>query len=141
LDEGAAHGTRSRRRETTRSGDVRYLLMIYMNPTVFESLSEEEQAAVMDAHDEFQKAIRESGEMVGFAALADPSNSKTVRVRDDVPAVTDGPYVEVKEFLAGVYVVDCETVERANELAAMIPDARLTAVEVRPVMNEAGMEM
>jgi hypothetical protein len=120
---------------------VRYLLMIYMNPTVFETLSEEEQTAVMGAHDEFQKPIRESGEMVGFAALADPSNSTTVRVRDDVPAVTDGPYVEAKEFLAGFYVVDCETVERANELAAMIPDARYTAVEVRPVMNEAGMEM
>jgi hypothetical protein len=125
----------------TRSGDVRYLLVIYMNPTVFESLSEEEQAAVMDAHDEFQKSIRESGEMVGFAALADPANSKTVRVRDDVPAATDGPYLEAKEFLAGFYVVDCETVERADELAAMIPDARLTAVEVRPVMDEAGMEM
>jgi hypothetical protein len=133
-----ARGTGSR---ATRSDDVRYLLMIYMNPTVFETLSEEEKAAVMDAHDEFQKPIRESGELVGFAALADPSNSKTVRVRDDVPAVTDGPYVEAKEFLAGFYVVDCETVERANELAAMIPDARYTAVEVRPVMNEAGMEM
>jgi hypothetical protein len=131
-------GTGSR---ATRNDDVRYLLMIYMNPTVFETLSEEEQTAVMEAHDEFQKPIRESGEMVGFAALADPSNSTTVRVRDDVPAVTDGPYVEAKEFLAGFYVVDCETVERANELAAMIPDARYTAVEVRPVMNEAGMEM
>ena len=120
---------------------MRYLLMIYMNPTVFETLSEEEQAAVMDAHDGFQKAIRESGELVGFAALADPSNSKTVRVRDDVAAVTDGPYVEAKEFLAGFYVVDCETGERPNELAAMIPDARFTAVEVRPVMDEAGLEM
>ncbi len=120
---------------------MRYLLMIYMNPTVFETLSEDEKTAVMDVHDEFHKPIRESGELVGFAALADPSNSKTVRVRDDVPAVTDGPYAEVKEFLAGFYVVDCETVERANELAAMIPDARYTAVEVRPVMDEAGMEM
>jgi len=131
-------GTGSR---ATRNDDVRYLLMIYMNPTVFETLSEEEQTAVMNAHDEFQKPIRESGEMVGFAALADPSNTMTVRVRDDVPAVTDGPYVEAKEFLAGFYVVDCETVERATELAAMIPDARYTAVEVRPVMDEAGMEM
>jgi hypothetical protein len=135
---GAHSGTGSR---ATRSDDVRYLLMIHMNPTVFETLSEEEQTAVMDAHDEFQKPIRESGELVAFAALADPSNSKTVRVRDDIPAVTDGPYVEAKEFLAGFYVVDCETVERANELAAMIPDARYTAVEVRPVMAEAGMEM
>jgi hypothetical protein len=135
-------GARTRHRiRATRSNDVRYLLMIYMNPTVFETLSEEEQAAVMDAHDEFQKPIRESGELVGFAALADPSNTKTVRVRDDVAAVTDGPYVEAKEFLAGFYVVDCETVERANELAAMLPDARFTAVEVRPVMDEAGLEM
>jgi hypothetical protein len=135
-------GARTRHRiRATRSNDVRYLLMIYMNPTVFETLSEEEQAAVMDAHDEFQKPIRESGELVGFAALADPSNTKTVRVRDDVAAVTDGPYVEAKEFLAGFYVVDCETVERANELAAMLPDARFTAVEVRPVMDESGLEM
>jgi hypothetical protein len=120
---------------------VKYLLMIYMNPNVFETLSEEEQNAVVNAHGEFQKPIRESGELVGFAALADPSNSTTVRVRDDVPAVTDGPYLEAKEHLAGFYVVDCETVERANELAAMIPDARYTAIEVRPVMEESGLEM
>ena len=120
---------------------MKYLLMIYMNPTVFETLSEEEQNAVVNAHGEFQKPIRESGELVGFAALADPSNSTTVRVRDDVPAVTDGPYLEAKEHLAGFYVVDCETVERANELAAMIPDARYTAIEVRPVMEESGLEM
>ena len=120
---------------------MKYLLMIYMNPNVFETLSEEEQNAVVNAHGEFQKPIRESGELVGFAALADPSNSTTVRVRDDVPAVTDGPYLEAKEHLAGFYVVDCETVERANELAAMIPDARYTAIEVRPVMEESGLEM
>jgi hypothetical protein len=70
---GAHSGTGSR---ATRSDDVRYLLMIYMNPSVFETLSEEEQTAVMDAHDEFQKPIRESGELVAFAALADPSNKQ-----------------------------------------------------------------
>jgi hypothetical protein len=64
-----------------------------------------------------------------------------VRVRDGATHVTDGPFVEAKEFLAGYYIVDCETVERANELAARIPDARFTAVEVRPVMESSGMEM
>ncbi|HZA79502.1 MAG TPA: YciI family protein [Acidimicrobiales bacterium] len=120
---------------------MKYLLMIHMNPAVFETLSEAERTAVVDAHDEFQKRTRESGELVGFAALADPSNTTTVRVRGDVPAVTDGPYLEVKEHLAGFYVVDCETVERVNELAAMVPDARFAAVEVRPVMEDAGLEM
>jgi hypothetical protein len=120
---------------------VRYLLMIYMNPTIFETLTEEERDAVFAAHDQFQKPLRESGELVGWAALADPSNSSTVRVREGVPAVTDGPYVEAKEFLAGFYVVSCDDVERANELAAQIPDAKYTAVEVRPLMNEGGLEM
>jgi hypothetical protein len=120
---------------------VKYLLMIHMNPATWESLSEEERNAVFSAHDAFEKTTRESGELVVFAALADPSNSTTVRVRGGVPAVTDGPYVETKEFLAGFYVVDCESVQRANELAATIPDARYTAIEVRPVMDAGGMDL
>lgn len=120
---------------------MKYLLIITMNPNVWETLSEEEQQAVVAAHDDFQKLTTGSGELVGFVALADPSASRTVRVRDGVPAVTDGPYVEAKEFLAGYYVVSCESPERATELAALIPDARYTGIEVRPVMNSGGMEM
>jgi hypothetical protein len=56
-------------------------------------------------------------------------------------SATDGPYVEAKEFLAGYYAVDCDTVERAVELAGQLPDARYTAIEVRPVMNDSGLEM
>lgn len=119
---------------------MKYLLLIHMNPTLFESLSEEDRNAVFGGHDALVRLTRESGELVGFAALADPSNTATVRVRGGVPAVTDGPYVEAKEFLAGYYVVDCETRERAVELAAMIPDAQYTAIEVRPVMESSGME-
>ncbi|HEY3006305.1 MAG TPA: YciI family protein [Kribbellaceae bacterium] len=120
---------------------MKYLLLIMMNPEIIEALSEEERKAVFGAHEAFQAPLRESGELVGFAALADPSNSTTVRVRDGVPAVTDGPYVEAKEFLAGYYVVDCETTDRANELAAQLPEAALTAIEVRPVMESGGLEM
>jgi hypothetical protein len=120
---------------------VRYLLIIYMNPSIWDSLSEDERTAVFAAHDGFQNQVTETGELLGFAALADPTTSTTVRVRDGAAAVTDGPYVEAKEFLAGYYVVDCETQERANELAAQLPDARYTAVEVRPVMEGSGVEM
>ena len=120
---------------------MKYLLMIYMNPTLFESLGEDERNALMAGHDAFEPSLRESGELVGFAALADPSQSSTVTVRGGRTAVTDGPYVEAKEFLAGYYVVDCETLERAQELAAMIPDAGLTGIEVRPVMADSGLEM
>ena len=120
---------------------MKYLLMIYMNPTLFESLGEDERNAVMAGHDAFQPPLRESGELVAFAALADPSQSSTVTVRAGRTTVTDGPYVEAKEFLAGYYVVDCESAERAAELAALMPEAKFTGVEVRPVMESGGLEM
>jgi hypothetical protein len=120
---------------------MKYLLMIHLNPSAFEALTEEQRNAVFAGHDALQADLRQTGELVGFAALADPSESATVRVRDGVPAVTDGPYVEAKEHLAGYYVVDCESLARATELAARIPDAELNAVEVRPVMGSGGSEM
>lgn len=120
---------------------MKYLLMIHVNPDAMGALTEEERNEIFAAHDHFASLTRESGELVGFAALADPSNTRTVRVRGGLPAVTDGPYVEAKEFLAGYAIVDCETPERAAELAAMIPDAQYTAVEVRPVMDSGGSEM
>jgi hypothetical protein len=120
---------------------MKYLLMIYMNDDIFEALTEDERNAVFAGHDEFVPRIKDSGEFVGTAALSNPSQSRTVRVRDGATSATDGPYVEAKEYLAGYYAVDCDSMDRAIELAAMIPDARLTAIEVRPVMDESGLEI
>src|SRR5262245_42148189 len=113
---------------------MRYLLMITVDPEIFDALSEEERNHVYGAHDAFQAPLRETGELVGFAALADPSTSTTVTVRDGVPAVSDGPYAGAKEFFAGFYILDCDSADRAAELAALIPEAKLTGIEVRPVM-------
>lgn len=120
---------------------MKYLLMIYTNPQLWETLSEADQNAVFAGHDELIKLTTGTGELVRTDALADPSQSAVVRVRDGMTAVTDGPYLEAKEFLAGYYLMDCETRERAIELAAMIPDAGFNLIEVRPIMHEAGSEM
>ncbi|WP_271220516.1 YciI family protein [Streptosporangium carneum] len=117
------------------------MLMIYMNTDTWETLSKQEREEVFEGHAAFIKTITESGEMVGTEALANPANSVTVRVRDGVPASTDGPYAEAKEFFCGYYVVDCDSVKRAAELAAMIPDARYTGIEVRPFMGQGGAEI
>lgn len=121
---------------------MKYLLALHINPNVLSALSEEQRNAIMDGHEGFIKTLRESGELIGTDALADPEASAVVRVRDAVPAVTDGPFAEAKEFLAGYYLVDCESKERAQELAAMIPDAAIPGlgVEVRPVVFSAGPE-
>jgi hypothetical protein len=122
---------------------VQFLLIMHMNPRIWDALTEDERTAVMEGHQGFMDTIRESGEMIGTQALADPSTSAVVRVTDGVPAVTDGPYLESKEYLGGFYLVDCESRERALELAGKIPDAAVPGlgIEVRPVMFSAGMEM
>jgi hypothetical protein len=118
------------------------MLIMHMNPVIWDSLTEAEKNGVMDGHGPFMDAIKTSGEMISTAALPAPSESATVRVRGGVPVVTDGPYLEAKEYLAGYYLVECASKERACELAAMIPDAGIEGlgVEVRPIVFSAGLE-
>jgi hypothetical protein len=124
-----------------RGEDMKYMLLIYSNPTTWQTMSEEERNGLMGEAEALMRELTESGEWVGGAALADPSHSRTVRVRDRVPVTTDGPFAEAKEHLAGYCVIDCESIDRATEIAARWPDARLVAMEVRPIMDDAGLEM
>jgi len=121
---------------------VKFLLTMHMNPAVWEGLSEETRQEVMDGHGDFIAKIRASGELINTQALGMPQDSAVVRVRGGVPAVTDGPYAESKEFLAGFYLVECENRERALAVAAMIPDAAIDGlgIEVRPVAFFADAE-
>ncbi|MEV6647270.1 YciI family protein [Amycolatopsis sp. NPDC051371] len=121
---------------------MKYLLAMYMNPDVWDGLSDQEKDDVMTGHGEFIRRIRESGEMISTQALGAPADSAVVRVKDGVPAITDGPFVESKEFLAGYYLVECAGPERAREVAAMIPDAKIEGlgIEVRPVVFFADAE-
>jgi hypothetical protein len=122
---------------------MKFLLLMQINPDVLEALTDEQRDFVGSGHEAFMKTIKESGELIVTQALADPTNSAVVRVRDGAPVVTDGPFLEAKEFLGGYYMVDVADRDRALELAAMIPDASIEglAVEVRPVMFSAGLEM
>lgn len=131
---------------------MKYLLMIHTNMANWGhpafARTAEYQAMARDKRDEadgqFEALLREiaeSGELISANPLADPATTRTVRVRDGVVDLTDGPYIEGKEQLAGYFVVDCETERRACEIAARFPDARFASVEVRPIMDLAGAEM
>ncbi|WP_433165060.1 YciI family protein [Kribbella sp. CA-247076] len=120
---------------------MKYLLVLNINPDVLAALTEDEQQAIGAGHQKFLDTIKASGEFHSTLALGQPAESAVVRVRDGVPAVTDGPFVEAKEFLGGFYVIDVASAERAHELAAMIPDAAIEGlgVEVRPIVFEDGL--
>jgi hypothetical protein len=131
---------------------MKYLLLIYSNPESWGhpiflhtkeglAMSAGDRDAMADELERLITEISDSGELLSLEALADPVTARTVRVRDQVPAVTDGPFVESKEQMAGVFVLDCATPERAEEIAARFPDARFSAVELRPIMGSSGQEM
>ena len=117
------------------------MLLIYSNPTTWQTMSEEERNGLMGEAEALMRELTESGEWVGGAALADPSHSRTVRVRDSVPATTDGPFAEAKEHLAGYYLLECESIERATEIVTGDPSARYFPVEVRPIMHMTASDL
>src|SRR6266511_1684942 len=117
------------------------MLLIWDNPDTREVFFGEQGAELMGEVEAIIQELTESGELVGGEALADPSNTKTIRVVDGVPAITDGPFAEAKEHLGGYLIVDCESAERAAEIALRWPSARFTPLEVRPLMDTAGAEM
>jgi hypothetical protein len=121
-----------------RSEDVKYMLLIYDNPDTRDIFFGEGGRELMAEMNGLMRELQQSGELIGTEGLADPSNTKTVRVQGGVPVVTDGPLAEAKEHFGGYLVVDCESLERAVEIAARWPNARFSAMEVRPIMDPGG---
>lgn len=113
------------------------MLLIYENADARKNLTPE----LVDEMQSWMKEITDSGELIGTEALADSSTAKTVRVEGGVPVVTDGPFAEAKEYMGGYLLVDCESFERAVEIARRWSKAPHTAMEVRPLMNQGGTEM
>jgi hypothetical protein len=111
------------------------MLLIRQNPAAWEALSEADKNQVMAEVDVLMKELSERGEWVGGEGLMPPARAKTVRVRDGVTTVTDGPYAEAKEQLAGFLTVDVADEARAIEIAARWPDARWWSMEVREVIE------
>ncbi|MEU8174626.1 YciI family protein [Microbispora hainanensis] len=119
---------------------MKFLISMHINPAVLDALTDEERAAIGEGHGRFIEGLKRSGELITTQALVDPSQAAVVSVRNGQPVVTDGPFLEAKEYLGGFYMIDCESKERAIELAAQIPDTAIEGlgVEVRQVMFSDG---
>jgi hypothetical protein len=119
---------------------VKYLIMIHSNPASrarWETLTDEQRMEFGRAHYALHDALLDSGDLVASEGLPEPSLSTYVSVRDGQIAATDGPFAEVKEYLAGFYLLDVLSLDDAVAIAARVPDAAFGQVEVRPVYDRA----
>jgi hypothetical protein len=105
---------------------MKYLCLVYLNEKRLTELPDEDCVA----HD---AAIRASGQCIASEALEPVATATTVRVRNGRTTVTDGPFAETKEQLAGFYLVEARDLNEAIRLASGIPPARVGSIEVRPI--------
>jgi hypothetical protein len=117
---------------------VKYLILIYSNPAsraIWEGFSDDQRAEGYRWYAAFEQELAASGELLVAEALDDPSLTTGVAVRGGQVVTSDGPFAEAKEQLAGFFLLDCERLERAVEVAARLPEAELGLVQVRPVLD------
>ncbi|MBS2534290.1 hypothetical protein KGQ20_16080 [Catenulispora sp. NF23] len=119
---------------------MKFVISMHINPAMLDALTDDEKAAIGEGHGKFIQNLKDRGELILTQALVDPSQAAVVRIRNSQPVVTDGPFLEAKEYLGGFYLIDVEDKARALELAAQIPDAAIDGlgVEVRQVMFSDG---
>lgn len=111
---------------------MKYLCLIHLNETAMDAMPDPEMRALNAEHWALNDRLRASGHFVEAEALQPARDTACVRVRQGQPVVTDGPYAEAKEMIAGFYLIEARDLTEAAEIAAKIPAARIGTVEVRP---------
>ena len=112
---------------------MQYMLLIYQNEAEMSGQSKDDGQRLYGEYGEFTKSIIGSGHFKAGDALEPTSTATTVRVRTGKQLVTDGPFAETREQLAGYYLVEAKDLDEARGIAARIPSARFGSIEVRPV--------
>jgi hypothetical protein len=115
---------------------MKYMLLIYGDEQVLDDAARE---ACYGESAQLARDISASGKYLGASPLHPTATATSVRVRGGKRLVTDGPFAETREQLGGYYLVDANDLDEAIEIAERIPGARWGTVEIRPVMEIAGL--
>jgi hypothetical protein len=114
---------------------MQYLLMIYHDETLRAQMLEAQQGQIVQECDDFAQGLVKSGHVRASARLQPTSMATTVRQQHGQRIITDGPFAETKEQIAGYLVVECQDLDEAISIAARFPSMRFgAAIEVRPVV-------
>lgn len=109
---------------------MKYLCLVYCDESLLHSLLDSPQDEECHA---FSESLQESGRLVAAQALQPVSSATSVRVRGGRLSITDGPFAETKEQLAGFYLIEARDLNEAIQISSRIPPARVGSIEIRPV--------
>lgn len=118
---------------------MKYLLLVHHNEEAFQKIPEAKQKEMLAESIQLCHQLDAKGQYVHASPLRPEATGTIVRVRDGKPTVTDGPFMETKEQLAGYFLVDTKDRAEAIKIAERVPGARIGTVEVRPVREINGL--
>ena len=107
---------------------MKYVCLVYGEERQMQAMTDDECMA-------YDQGLRDAGRCLASEALQPASTAKTVRVRQGKVSITDGPFAETKEVLAGFYLIDAPDLNQAIKMASQIPPAQVGTIEVRPVRD------
>ena len=114
---------------------MKYMLMICRDEPAWDKLSTQERQQVYLDTVKLSEELTARGQYLGGHPLHPSASAASVRVRDGKPLVTDGPFAETREQLGGYMLIDVKDLDEAIAIAARVPLARTSTVEVRPVRD------
>lgn len=112
---------------------MKYAALVYYDESKMKELTQEEWDALNRECIACGESLRSRNYMVGGEALLDTPAATTLRVRNNKLDITDGPFAETKEQLAGFYLLDVRDLNEAIQVASKIPPARYGSIEIRPI--------
>jgi len=119
---------------------MKYICLSYLGPINWETMSESEQKASMEEFFAWEADLRKKGHIISGEGLQSARNAKTLRFRKGKVAITDGPYAETKEQIAGFWIIEARDLNQAIELMSRNPAVRGGAIEIRPAAEHAEMD-
>ncbi|NAW64856.1 YciI family protein [Photobacterium halotolerans] len=117
---------------------MKYVALVYYDESVMKALTQDEWDALNRECIDCGESLRSRDYMIGGEALLSVQTATTLRVRNGKVDITDGPFAETKEQLAGFYLLDVRDLNEAIQMASKIPPARYGSVEIRPVRELQG---
>lgn len=118
---------------------MKYLLLVHHNEEALNKIPEEKRKAMLAESIQLCHQLHGKGQYIHASPLQPEATGTIIRVRDGKPMMTDGPFMETKEQLAGYFLVDAENQAVAIRIAERVPGARIGTVEVRPVVEISGL--
>ena len=114
---------------------MKYICMSYLGPINWNTMSESDKKASMEEFFAYNEELQKNGHLIGGEGLQGAENAATLRFQNGKVAVTDGPYAETKEQLAGFFIIEARDLNHAIQLMSKNPAVRGGAIEIRPAAD------